>query len=170
MKDQINKHLHMELAKKEDLPAIVDIYNSTIAGRMVTADLEPVTVESRLGWFGEHDPARRPLWVLRLEGKVAAWMSFQSFYGRAAYDRTAEISIYVGEEHRGAGLGGILVEKALSESPGLGVDKLVGFVFAHNESSLKLLRKYGFKQWGLLPEVAELDGIKRDLVIVGRSV
>lgn len=170
MKGPIREQLHMELASREDLPAIVDIYNSTVAGRMVTADLEPVTVESRLGWFEEHDPGRRPLWVLRLDGEIAAWMSFQSFYGRAAYDGTAEISIYVGEAHRGAGLGGILVEKALAECPGLGVDNLVGFVFAHNEPSLKLLRKYGFQQWGHLPGVAELDGVKRDLVIVGRPV
>jgi phosphinothricin acetyltransferase len=28
-------------------------------------------------------------------------------------------------------------------------------------------RKLGFEQWGLLPQVAELDGIKRDLVILG---
>lgn len=44
----------IEFACKEDLPDIVDIYNSTIAGRMVTADLEPVTVESRIPWFEAH--------------------------------------------------------------------------------------------------------------------
>jgi hypothetical protein len=32
------------LARREDLPVIVDIYNSTIASREVTADTEPVTV------------------------------------------------------------------------------------------------------------------------------
>jgi phosphinothricin acetyltransferase len=38
-------------AVRDDLPAIIDIYNATIPGRMVTADLEPITVESRLRWF-----------------------------------------------------------------------------------------------------------------------
>ena len=33
----------LRLATLDDLPAIVAIYNSTIAGRMVTADLEPVS-------------------------------------------------------------------------------------------------------------------------------
>jgi len=41
-------------ATEADLPAIVEIYNSTIPGRMVTADLEPVTVESRRAWFQAH--------------------------------------------------------------------------------------------------------------------
>ena len=35
-------------ATEADLPAIVEIYNATIAGRMVTADTSPVTVESRV--------------------------------------------------------------------------------------------------------------------------
>jgi len=34
-------------ALESDLPAIVEIYNSTVPSRMVTADTEPVSVESR---------------------------------------------------------------------------------------------------------------------------
>src|SRR5215211_7254148 len=90
----------------EDLPLIVEIYNSTIAGRMVTADLEPVTVENRLPWFYEHTPGRRPLWVIEKEQQeIAGWVSFQDFYGRQAYNATAEISIYIHPSCRGKGLG-----------------------------------------------------------------
>ncbi|WP_151732936.1 GNAT family N-acetyltransferase [Paenibacillus tengchongensis] len=160
----------IEDATLADLPAIVAIYNSTVAGRMVTADLEPVTVEERLAWFHEHNSHHRPLWVLRQDGEIAAWFSFQSFYGRPAYNATAEISIYVGEAYRGTGAGRILMTRALEEAPRLGLENLVGFVFGHNEPSLGLLRKYGFTQWGLLPGVAELDGVKRDLIIIGRKL
>ncbi|UNK21383.1 GNAT family N-acetyltransferase [Paenibacillus sp. N3/727] len=163
-------HYQIEYAVKEDLPAIVDIYNSTISGRMVTADLEPVTPESRIPWFEAHNPEHRPLWVLRANDEIAAWMSFQSFYGRPAYQGTAEISIYVSEKYRGSGAGSILIEKALKECPRLEISNLVGFVFGHNEPSLRLLKKFGFQQWGLFPDVAELDGVKRDLAIVGRAV
>lgn len=157
----------IELATLNDLPAIVDIYNSTISSRMVTADLEPITVESRHAWFDEHEPSRRPLWVMKKEGRVAAWISLQSFYGRPAYNATAEVSIYVDESLRGTGAGSRLLEKAIAESPALGVHTLLGFVFGHNEPSLGLLRKYGFESWGHLPRVAVLDGIERDLVILG---
>lgn len=160
----------IEDAVAGDLPAIVDIYNSTIAGRMVTADLEPVSVEDRQRWFEEHNSHHRPLWVLRRDSEIAAWLSFQSFYGRPAYNGTAEISIYVRESIRSGGAGSLLLAKALEEAPRLGLSNLVGFVFGHNEPSLGLLRKFGFEQWGLLPGVAELDGVKRDLVIVGRKV
>ncbi|GIP29418.1 phosphinothricin acetyltransferase [Paenibacillus sp. J23TS9] len=160
----------IENAQAADLPAIVDIYNTTVAGRVVTADLDPVTVESRQRWFEEHNSHHRPLWVMKSEGETLAWLSFQSFYGRAAYNGTAEISIYVSEACRGKGVGGILLEKAFEACPSLGIKRLVGFVFGHNDPSLRLLRKYGFEDWGFLPGVAELDGMERDLVIVGKKV
>ncbi|MBW5446226.1 GNAT family N-acetyltransferase [Cohnella sp. CFH 77786] len=157
-------------AQWEDLPAIVDIYNSTVAGRMVTADLEPVSVESRRRWFEEHSPDRRPLWVVKDEGRVVAWFSFSSFYGRPAYMGTAEVSIYIFADYRSRGLGKRLVRMAIEECPRLAVKTLVGFVFGHNEPSLALLRACGFEQWGFLPKVANLDGIERDLVILGLRV
>jgi len=82
-------------ATEADLPAIVEIYNTTIPGRMATADTEPVTVESRIPWFCMHHPRTRPLWVLEESLRVRAWLSFNSFYGRPAYQPTAEVSIYV---------------------------------------------------------------------------
>ncbi|MDB4868956.1 MAG: N-acetyltransferase [Cohnella sp.] len=154
----------------EDLPAIVEIYNSTIAGRKVTADLEPVTINSRRRWFDEHSPDHRPLWVMKDEDRIIAWLSFQSFYGRPAYNATAELSIYISEDYRSKGIGSQFLEKAIQESPRLSLLNLVGFVFGHNEPSLALLRKYGFQQWGLLPKVANMDGVERDLVILGRRV
>ena len=38
-------------AERDDLPRIVEIYNATIPSREVTADTEPVSVESRIAWF-----------------------------------------------------------------------------------------------------------------------
>lgn len=40
-------------ASLDDLVTIVDIYHSTIPSRIVTADTEAVSVESRLDWFPE---------------------------------------------------------------------------------------------------------------------
>ncbi|WP_027091791.1 GNAT family N-acetyltransferase [Cohnella thermotolerans] len=157
-------------AALEDLPAIVDIYNSTVASRRVTADLEPVTVESRLPWFEAHTPDRRPLWTAKRDGQVMAWASLSTFYGRPAYDATVELSIYVAEEARGSGVGSRLLAHVLAECPRLGVHTVLGFVFAHNEPSLGLLRKFGFEQWGYYPRVAVLDGVERDLAVLGKRV
>ena len=89
----------------EDLKGIVEIYNSTISGRMVTADTEPVSIEDRIPWFNEHNSQLRPLWVMEVDGQIAGWLSLQSFYGRPAYKGTVEISIYISEKYRGRGMG-----------------------------------------------------------------
>lgn len=158
------------IATRADLPAIVAIYNSTIAARQVTADLEPVSVESRERWFAEHTPKHLPLWVVETDGRVVAWLSFSAFHTRPAYSRTAELGIYVDESGRGKGLGSYLLQEAIAYAPKLGIDVLVGLIFGHNEPSLQLFAKYGFEKWGLLPRVAVLDAIERDLVIVGHRI
>jgi len=157
-------------AARDDLPRIVDIYNSTIPSRMVTADTEAVTIESRTAWFEEHRPDTRPLWVCEDSGQIAAWLSFSSFYGRPAYRATAEVSVYVHSDYRRRGLGRYLVESAIAHAPAIGVGTLLGFVFAHNRPSVALFESLGFGRWGLLPGVALLDGIERDLTILGLRV
>jgi len=158
------------IATLGDLPAIVDIYNSTIASRQVTADTESVSVESRLNWFSEHAPERRPLWVYEEDGKVLAWLSFSNFYGRPAYSGTAELSIYVHEDARGKGLGRQFLSAAMAHAPAVQVHTLLGFIFGHNTPSLKLFEAFGFETWANMPKVANLDGIERDLIIVGKRV
>jgi len=162
--------MNLRDATEADLPAIVEIYNATIPGRMVTADTEPVSVESRLAWFRTHDPHTRPIWVVDDSpgGRVCAWLSFSSFYGRPAYRPTAEISLYVAETHRRRGVGKFLLGEAIARAPACEVRTLLGFIWAHNEPSLRLFEKSGFGRWAHLPRVAVLDGIERDLIIVGR--
>ncbi len=158
-------------ATEADLPAIVEIYNTTVAGRMVTADLVPVTVEARRPWFVAHLNPARPLWVLCDQGgAVVAWLSFDAFFPRAAYDGTAMIAIYVAPSHRRRGLGQHLLKTAVARAADLGVHTILGYIFGHNEPSLRLFEAHGFVRWAHLPRVAVLDGVARDLIIVGRRV
>ncbi len=154
----------------EDLAVITEIYNTSIPGRMATADLEPVTVASRMEWFTAHTPDRRPLWVLEVDGKIQAWFSFRSFYGRDAYRHTAEVSVYVSPDYHHQKLGDRLLSQAISVTPTLDLKTLVAFIFAHNQPSLNLFKKHRFQQWGYLPKIAELNGIERDLMILGRQI
>ena len=154
-----------------DLPIIVEIYNTTVAGRMVTADTEPVSVESRVRWFNEHSDDRRPLWMVEDDkGKILGWVSFQSFYGRPAYNATTEISIYLDPTARGKGIGKKILQYAMENCHTYGIKTLLGFIFAHNEPSLRLFHHFGFEDWATLPNIAVLDGIERSLIIVGKRI
>ena len=163
--------LNYRNATQNDLAAIVEIYNSTVPTRMVTADTEPVSVEDRQHWFDEHNPDNRPLWVVQnTEGKITGWVSFQSFYGRPAHNATVEISIYLAADERGKGLGKEILRYCIEKAPSFGVKTILGFIFSHNEPSLKLFTHAGFEIWATLPDIALLDGVERGLNILGKRI
>ena len=162
--------MYIRNAVEADLSAIVTIYNASIPSRLATADLNPVSVESRLEWFYQHSSTSRPILVMETDKVILGWLSFQSFYGRPAYQATAEISIYVSPAYQRQRVAYKLLESAIALSPNLGLTTLVGFIFAHNQPSIKLFELFGFQTWGHLPQVANLDAIERDLLIMGRKI
>lgn len=158
-------------AVEADLDAIVRIYNASIPGRLATADTDPVTVASRRSWLLDRDVAHYPVWVdERPSDGVVGWLSFSRFYGRPAYAATAEVAIYVDPAQTRRGIARALMARALERAPALGLTTFLGFVFGHNAPSLALCAEFGFETWGRLPRVAVLDGVDRDLVIVGLRV
>ena len=157
-------------AQQTDLQKIVSTYNSTIESRLVTADLEPVSVESKQAWFDAHSANRRPLWIVKFDGTYSGWMSFNSFYSRPAYDGTVEVSIYLEESARGKGLGKICLQKAFDVSNELNIKTLLGFIFDHNEPSLQLFYKMGFEKWAHLPKIANMIDAERGLIILGKRI
>jgi len=162
--------IDFKYASIADLPVIVATYNSTIASRLVTADLESVSVESKQAWFDAHSANRRPLWVIEVDEIYAGWMSFNSFYGRPAYDGTVEVSIYLEESARGKGLGKVCLQKAFDSCKELNIKTLLGFIFDHNEPSLQLFYKMGFEKWAHLPKIANMIDAERGLMILGKRI
>ncbi|MBD2176163.1 N-acetyltransferase [Pseudanabaena sp. FACHB-1998] len=170
--------MQIRVAMEADLPAIIEIYNAAIPTRLATADLDPISVDSRRAWFRSHGD-RYPVWVMTIGGhdiysdrneQIIGWLSLQMFYGRPAYAKAAEVSIYVAPSYQGKGIGKQLLAHAIANCPKLEITKLVGFIFAHNTCSLRLFNNFGFEQWGFLPQIAELDKVEQSLVILGKSL
>jgi phosphinothricin acetyltransferase len=157
------------LANINDLSDIVAIYNETIAGRMVTADTEEVSVEEKRDWFNGHT-RNRPIYVYCENNEVLAWLSYKSFYGRPAYDGTVEMSIYITSKAQGKGLGKKLMEFAQTQAKQLNIKVLLGFIFSHNLPSVKLFKHFNFDVWGELPNVAIMDNKPYSLTIFGKHL
>ena len=161
--------LDFEYAHQSDLETIVNIYNQAIPGRMSTADLDPVSIKSKQVWFDNFNHKERPIWVIKVDGKIAGWVSLEYFYGRPAYIHTAEVSIYIDNNYKHQGLGTKAIEFVIGQLKKLSIDTLVTYIFSHNQPSQGLFKKYGFEQWAHLPDVATMDGQKRSLDILGRK-
>ncbi len=163
-----NEEVTFRLAEHEDLPRIVAIYNQNIASHTVTADTAPVTVAAREDWFWAHTPKKWPMWVAELNGEVVGWVSLSQFKGRAAYDRTAEISIYIDHGAQGHHVGTAAVRWAEKEAPKADIAVITSLIIGANAVSLALFAHLGYEQWGKLPAVMSFSGTLQDLVILGK--
>jgi len=157
-------------AREADLAQIVRIYNAAIPSRMSVADTLPVTVESRADWFLQHDSSRRPIWVLERASTILGWISLQSFAHSAAFNGTAEVSVYVSDSSQRSGIGTLLLGTLIKFCPTFGVETVLGFTFAHNEPVIRLNRRIGLAEWGRLRNVARLDGMTSDMLIFGLNI
>lgn len=157
----------MRHARNKDLSRIVEIYNEAVPTRLATADTEKVSLESRKQWFESHTRKKHPIMVYEDQEQILGWVSFEPFYGRPAYTHTAEVSIYIAQDFCSKGLGSRILGEALKLAPDLGIKSVVGYIFSHNKPSLSLFRKFGFEEWGKLPDIAVMDGKKFSLSILG---
>lgn len=157
-------------ATLDDLPDIIKIYNEAIKDGISTADSKTVSVEDKLEWFKAHTP-EYPILVKEYHGRIIAWISLQPFYANLfAYRYSARINIYIDKNFQGKKLGQQFLNEAMDEAKSLGIKTLLALIFADNPASLKLFKKIGFKEWGNLSRIANIEGIDKDLLILGQRI
>ncbi len=163
--------VEIRIARAADAAAIAEVYNQAVRLRRATADLDPVTPDERRGWLRAHPPERHPVFVAEAAGRVVGWCSLSPYRpGRGALRHTAEVSYYVDERDRGAGVGTRLVKHAVARCPALGIRTLIAVVIDGNAASTALLERLGFARWGVLPGVVDFDGREHAHLYYGRRV
>lgn len=158
-------------ALPEHLELINRIYNESIPAGLATADTEELPIDKRKEWYTQHQESDRPVWILQNEHQEnVGWVSLSDFYGRPAYRNTAEVSMYLSPAHQGKGYGKAALQQLIEMAPSMGIHNLLGFIFAHNEPSIKLFHSLGFETWGKLPEIAHMPQGNRTLMILGKKL
>lgn len=151
--------MSIRLAEFKDLEALVEIYNQAIETRRCTADMDIFSVEERVEWFKEHQSSLYPMYVYEINGKVVGYIYFTGYRpGRRAMIHTAEISYYIHNEYQRQGIGRKMMEFAIEKAKELEFTNLIAILLQWNTPSIKLLKKFGFKEWGCLHQIAEFDG------------
>lgn len=135
-----------------DLPMILRIYNHMIATSAATFDLEEQTLEQRLEWF-HHYGGKYPLIVAVEEGQVVGYCSLSMFRTKPAYDRTAEVSVYIDPVCQGRGIGKHLLAEILRLGKELNYHAIIAGITTGNEVSIRLHEQFGFTFVGRFREV-----------------
>lgn len=150
---------------------MVEIYNQAIITHQSTADTETFAVSERMGWFNDHQCPEYPLYVYEVDDKVVGYIYFTGYRpGRKAMRHTAEVSYYIHKEYQRKGIGSEMLKFALEKAQELNFQNIIAILLSVNQGSIKLLTKFGFEEWGCLPEIADFDGKKCSHLYYGLKV
>ncbi len=150
--------LTIRIAVPSDLPALTTIYNQAILSHQ-TADTLPFEVSQRQAWFDAHLDPQFPLYTALLDNQIVGYGTLSKYRGgRPALKYVVETSYYLHQSYQGKGIGTQLLQFLLAKAKELGFKNAYALLLDKNVSSVGLLKKLGFQQWGHLPNIAEIDG------------
>jgi phosphinothricin acetyltransferase len=142
-----------------DVPRLTEIYNDYIVHTPTTFDLEPLTVDQRLEWFGHYAPVgRHRLLVAERDGAVLGYTSTSRFRQKQAYETTVEMSIICAPEAVGQGIGQRLYEVIFDAIATEDIHAAIAAITLPNDASCALHERFGFRRVAVLPEVGRKFG------------
>lgn len=156
-------------ATRDDLPAILDIYNEVTANSTASYSMEPSTLEERRAWFEARTREGYPVIVAVGEDGVLGFASFGQFRGAwEGYRYSVEHTVHVRSDQRGKGMGTRLVQELLPLAHGMGKHVMIGGIDAANQGSIRMHERLGFVRVATMPEVGRKFGRWLDLVFMQR--
>ena len=139
-----------------DAEALRAIYNWAVAHSTATMDTEPRSPEAQAAWIAKHDGDPYPALVAvdRDSGAVVGYASLSPYNPKPGYSTSAEVSVYVHPDWHGRGVGSQLLDALVHEARERGFVSLIALITADNDVSLRLHRRFGFADTGMLRRVA----------------
>jgi L-amino acid N-acyltransferase YncA len=178
--------MQLRLVQPEDAEAIRAIYNHEVTSGMNTFDLVARSLDDQRAWIDRHRGAHPAVVALgdaaegaaggpaadggARTGQVLGFAVVSPFRDRPAYATTVEDSVYVHADHRGKGIGRMLLEELLALAGGHGFHAVIARISSENEPSVRLHRACGFELVGVEREVGRKHGRWLDVVELQRML
>jgi len=153
-------------AKQGDLTQISAIHNEVVRSSNAIFTELAETLEQRRAWFAERTAAGMPVLVACAGGEVLGFASFTQFRPWQGYRESVEQTVHVRAEHRRRGVARALLEALITEARQRALHAIIAGIDGGNVPSIALHESLGFRQVGLLPEVAEKHGQRLDLLLM----
>ncbi|MDF2503123.1 MULTISPECIES: GNAT family N-acetyltransferase [Clostridium] len=151
--------------KEWDWEQVAKIYLEGINTGKATFQTEVPTFEN---WNNGHIASCR-LVARSVENDILGWVALSPTSSRCVYAGVAEVSIYIGENYRGLGIGKNLLNSLIIKSEEEGFWTLQSGIVRENTTSIELHKKCGFRRVGIREKVAKMsNGVWHDVVFMER--
>jgi L-amino acid N-acyltransferase len=155
-------------ATEQDIAAITAIYNEAVANSNAVWTEKQDTEAERLAWMKARQALGYPVLVAAEGTTVLGYGSFGDFRAWPGYRYSVEHSVYIHTDHRGRGLGRVIVDELVAAATALGKHVLIAGIDGGNPASLRLHAQAGFVEVGRMPELGRKFGRWLDLVFMQR--
>ncbi len=160
--------MRTRLARPTDAAALADIYNREVLETTVTFDLEPRSVAQQAAWQAERSGAHAVTVAAGRDDEPVGFAALSPYRDRPAYRTSVEDSVYVHHEHRGRGIGRLLLADLVDVAAERGFHTVVARVVGGHEASIALHAAAGFTHIGTEREVGRKFGRWLDVVVMQR--
>ena len=153
----------------EDAANLVAIYAPYVEKTAITFETQVPTVEdfeTRI----KKTMKKFPYLVAIEEGQIVGYAYASTYYARAAYDWTVELSVYVQKEARGKGVGTLLYTALEEELTARGFKNFLACIALPNPASIALHEKRGYEQVAHFKKIGYKFGTWHDIVWLQKSL
>ena len=143
----------IELQNK-DFEQVKDIYDYYILNSTATFHTEKITTDELKEAILVGHPKYKSF-LIEYNKKTCGYCYISQYKKRQAYDRTAEITIYLKPEFSGLGIGGEVIKRLEFIAKENGICVLIGVISGDNDSSIRLFEKNDYKKCAHFKQVGE---------------
>ncbi len=152
-----------------DLIQILELYNYYIKNSLATFHMEPLSLDD----IQKALPLNHNLYktyTVFSDGDFCGYCYLGNYKPRQAYNRSAEITLYLKPEFQKKGIGQQTLEYLENYAANNGIKNLIGVITYENTGSIRLFTKMGYKQVGLMKNIGEKFNRILDVAIFQKEI
>jgi L-amino acid N-acyltransferase YncA len=157
-------------AQEIDLAAIVAIYNDVMQTSLTIWREELTSVAERHEWLAESSTKGYPVLVATDASGMLGFIAAEPFRPWPGYAATWEHSVHVRKDTRSRGVGGRLLDAMQATLRTRDAHIMVAGIDSENQGSLRFHARAGFLETGRMPEVGQMRGLWRNLVLLQKTL
>ena len=165
----LNADVTIRTARAEDAADIQAIYAPFVQETSVSFETVPPSVETMAARISS-SLARHGYFVAQSEAGILGFAYASPYRPRPAYDRTAEVSVYLAPQAQGRGLAQALYRALFAHLAARGFHTAVAIVTLPNPQSAQLHERCGFAYVGSLQDVGRKFGQWHGTAIYQRMI
>ena len=162
--------MHVRLATLDDAEAIRGIYNVEVLQSTVTFDLVPRSLDDQRTWLRARSGAHAVVVAEDEDRTITGFGSLSPYRDRPAYSTSVEDSVYVHRDHRGRGVGRLILAELVALAGQHGFHTVMARIVGGHEASIGLHADLGFTEVGTEREIGRKFGKWLDVVVMQRML